>query len=261
MRSVLAGGRTMPIHDWPRVDAGLFHHFHQSWINHLSETLNAGRLPPGYFALAEQFAKDAYPDVLTLERGERWDNQNEGGVALLETPPRTRFHSRAVVDGYAERANRIVIRHRWGDIVASIEIVSPGNKASRANLDKFVEKTLRFIENGVHVLVIDLFPPSKRDPQGIHQVIWDHILEEPFELPRDKPLTLASYSAGEEKSAYVEPVAAGDLLPDMPLFLEPDRHIPAPLELSYMEAWTKCPEPFKQAVLGKLAPRNPSSNP
>jgi hypothetical protein len=22
----------MPIHDWTRVDAGIFHHFHQQWI-------------------------------------------------------------------------------------------------------------------------------------------------------------------------------------------------------------------------------------
>ena len=36
----------------------------------------------------------------------------------------------------------------------------------------------------------------------------------------DEPLTLAAYSAGPVKTAYVEPAAVGDLLPEMPLFLE-----------------------------------------
>ena len=65
---------------------------------------------------------------------------------------------------------------------------------------------------------MDLFPPGKGDPQGIHGAIWAEISDEPFALPSDKPLTLAAYSAGPVKTAYVEPVAVGDELPEMPLF-------------------------------------------
>jgi len=36
----------MPIHDWTRVDTGLFHDFHQGWIRALCDALNAGGLPP-----------------------------------------------------------------------------------------------------------------------------------------------------------------------------------------------------------------------
>ncbi len=90
----------------------------------------------------------------------------------------------------------------------------------------FVEKTSNLIVQGVHLLVIDLFPPSKRDPQGIHKAIWDEFVEEDFELPADKPLTLASYDAGPPPTAYVEPIAVGDALPDMPLFLKPESTSP-----------------------------------
>jgi hypothetical protein len=31
----------MPIHDWSRVRAGMFHHFYNSWIYKLSDRLNA----------------------------------------------------------------------------------------------------------------------------------------------------------------------------------------------------------------------------
>ena len=89
------------------------------------------------------------------------------------------------------------------------------------------------------------FHPSRRDPQGIHKVIWDRILDEPFELPPDKPLTVVAYRADAETVAYVEPVAVGDSLPDMPLFLAPDRYVPCPLEATYQTAWAQFPEPLK----------------
>src|SRR5437870_1590458 len=57
----------MPVHDWTRVLAGTFHHFHQAWITALSNALNDGLLPAGYYALAEQVAGSPHPDVLTLE--------------------------------------------------------------------------------------------------------------------------------------------------------------------------------------------------
>ncbi len=57
----------MAVHDWTRVSPGTFHDFHGRWITHLSESLNAGLLPAGYYALSEQPAEDAWPDVLALE--------------------------------------------------------------------------------------------------------------------------------------------------------------------------------------------------
>ena len=58
----------MPIHDWTRVNPGIFHHFHLEWIGDLSRVLNRGLLPSAYYALAEQIAGGFGPDVLTLQR-------------------------------------------------------------------------------------------------------------------------------------------------------------------------------------------------
>ena len=55
----------MPVHDWSRANAWVFHHFHSTWIVHLAEKMNAGRLPKGYFAVAEQRTDLFAPDVLT----------------------------------------------------------------------------------------------------------------------------------------------------------------------------------------------------
>lgn len=46
----------MPVHDSGRVRAGKFHHFHNSWIYKLSDRLNEGILPPGFYAAGEQEA-------------------------------------------------------------------------------------------------------------------------------------------------------------------------------------------------------------
>jgi len=46
----------MPVHDWTRVDAGIFHAFHHDWITDLARALNRGILPGDYYALPEQHA-------------------------------------------------------------------------------------------------------------------------------------------------------------------------------------------------------------
>jgi hypothetical protein len=163
----------MPIHDWSRVDSGIFHDFHQAWTIEIRNALNAGGLPPGFFAMAD-------------------------------APPKARFVTSAEFDRYAGKANRIVIKHRLGHIVAVLEIVSPGNKSSTNALRSFVRKTEELLRQGINLLVVDLFPPSPRDPQGIHKAIWDEIEEESFELPPDKRLIVAAYAAGDLPTAYVE---------------------------------------------------------
>ena len=237
----------MPVHDWTRVDAGLFHDFHQCWTVTLRNVLNRCVLPSDYFALVEQRIRGAVPDVLTLElkSGDDETSQGEGGLAVATAPPRTRLIRRSEASIYADKANRITVRHRHGDVVAVIELVSPGNRSSKSGFKAFVEKSAGLIHQKVHLLVIDLFPPGKRDPQGIHKVIWDEFEEEDFELPTDKPLTLAAYDAGPPQVAYVETIGVGDSLPEMPLFLQPERYVPAPLEATYQAAWADFPKAVK----------------
>lgn len=60
----------MPVHDWTRVDAGIFHAFHLAWISEIQKVLNGVLLPEGYYVLAEQHAGRTIPDVLTLHASE-----------------------------------------------------------------------------------------------------------------------------------------------------------------------------------------------
>jgi hypothetical protein len=243
----------MPIHDWTLVRANRFHDFHQSWTIAIRNALNAGRLPRGYFAMVEQKAGGPEPDVITLDLTAPNGPEPTGGAVILQ-PPKVRFVTRTEIVGYARKANRITIRHPDGEVVAVVEIVSPGNKGSRHAVAAFARKAVEFLVAGVHLLIVDLFPPSRRDPQGIHKLIWDRLHDEPFELPPDKPLTVVSYAAGAEAVAYVEPVAVGDPLPDMPIFLTPERHVLCPLEATYQTAWDQFPAPLKGPLEPPPAP-------
>jgi hypothetical protein len=247
----------MPVHDWSRVDANLFHHFHRQWTIAVCNSLNTGLLPPGYSALVEQHAGGLAPDVLSVQQPPKENRPARPRGGLLTAPPSTSLvkHARAAL---AARANRIVIRHQLGEVVCIIEVVSPGNKNGRAALRAFVQKTVEFLRQGIHLLVIDLLRPSSRDPQGMYKAIWDEIEEEPFEPPPGKPLTLAAFVAGDlltgiETIAYAEFIGVGDTLPEMPAYLDRSGYVPVPLEATYQSAWATCPADMRELVeTGKL---------
>ena len=236
----------MPIHDWTRLEPGDFHDFHQCWVIALRNALNRGLLPADYMAMAEQVTGRPIPDVVTLQARE--PKGETGGIAIAESPPTARVIARVEKADYAKRADRIVIRHGRGKVVAIIEIVSPGNKSSRNALRTFVEKAADILSQGVNLLVVDLFPPTPRDPRGIHKAIWDEFEDEPFDMPAGKPLIVASYIGGEVPTAYVESIGIGDQLPSLPIFLSESRYIPAPLEMTYMEAWEVFPAMLKELI-------------
>lgn len=187
----------MPFHDWAQVTSGLFHHFHQDWSIEIARTLNRGQLPPGLCALVEQRSGPREADVLAIEsrsKRPRSDSQSSGGLATLAKPV-TRFVHRSDKAIFSVRANRILVKHHLGRIIAVIEIMSPGNKDSRSSMRDFVSKSLEFIRAGIHLLVVDLFPPTARDPLGIHKLIWDEIQDDDFAFPAGKDRTLVSYGS------------------------------------------------------------------
>ena len=250
----------MPIHDWTRVTPGIFHDFRHSWIVTINRFLNAVLLPAEYYALMERRAGAIGPDVLTLEtlndasaddRPAYSGESSDVGVAVETAPPKVSFTAEA--EFLVTRQNRVAIRHTSDHrIVAVIEIVSPGNKAGQFQFDQFVRKACEFITEGVHLLILDLFPPTPRDPQGIHAAIWSSFDSKPFTPPAGKPLTLAAYCSSESPMAFVEPIAAGDELIEMPVFLQTLRYVSLPLEPTYREAFANVPKFWR----GRLEPAN-----
>ena len=77
----------MPIHDWSRVDAGIFHDFHHAWIEEIKRLLNDGVLPSDHYALAEQHTSHFGPDVLTLQSRPLEDRARDSRASRSRTDP------------------------------------------------------------------------------------------------------------------------------------------------------------------------------
>jgi hypothetical protein len=243
-------GAAMPMHDWTRVEPTIYHHFHQQWTAEICKRLNP-LLPPGLSALLEQHSGGVVPDVLTIERRKR--KRPPSGPAATATAPRTRLRIESQAQASVRRANRVAIRHRLGEVVCVIEIVSPGNKSGRAAVRQFVEKTHEFLRAGVNVLLIDPFPPGPRDPHTLHKLIWDEYEEVPFEMPADEPLLQAAYRVEFNgrwfnPTAYIEPFRVGAALTDMPAWIDSDEFVEVPLEQTYQETWAVCPPDYRYLV-------------
>ena len=245
----------MPMHDWTRVEPGIFHAFHHEWISEISKALNQELLPDDYYALPEQVAAGFGPDVLTLqeEPPDAGPDAEETGRAPsatgLQTRPQTTFTAETDAEFYRRKKSSIVVRHVSGDrIVAMLEIISPGNKSNRHALGAFVEKACELLEHRIHLLIVDPFPPSPRDPNGIHAAIWNEVEDDAFHLPGDRPLTLVAYECELTTRAFIETIAIGQPLPDMPLFLEPNGCVMIPLEATYQTAFAALPKRWRTVL-------------
>jgi hypothetical protein len=98
------------------------------------------------------------------------------------------------------------------------------------------------------VLVIDLFPAGPHDPRGIHEAIWEE-----FGEPSDGPASagervLVSYLATKMPEAYLQEAILNAELPEMPLFIDIGLYVPAPLELTYMQAYRGMPAYWRGVI-------------
>jgi hypothetical protein len=257
----------VPIHDWTIVDAGIFHHFHQRWISALTDVLNERLLPQEYYALAEQQSGGFESDILTLKASGAPDPEGDaeypGGAdakdqgggngqqrrEVMVADPPISLTATTDLDFYRRKQNVVAIRHISGDqLVAIVEIISKGNKSGRKAFDDLVRKAADLLFHQVHLLIVDLQPPTARDPNGIHGAIWEDVAGEVYSRPTEKALTLAAYESGTGVRAFIEPIAVGDKLVEMPVFLDPGRYVAVPLEETYQAAFAAVPRRWRTVL-------------
>jgi hypothetical protein len=62
-----SASQVVPVHDWTRVEDGLFHSFHQLWICAITDALNGRVLPSDFFTLIELAGGRSILQLLTLD--------------------------------------------------------------------------------------------------------------------------------------------------------------------------------------------------
>ena len=70
----------MPMHDWTKVSAGVYHNFRYLWLASIMDRLNAGLLPKGLFAMAEQGVDDPEDDLTMTDQ--LWYARKSNRIAI-----------------------------------------------------------------------------------------------------------------------------------------------------------------------------------
>lgn len=238
----------MPVHDWSQLDIGDFHDFHNGWAIAIRQAINGGILPEGYEARSDNYINGVEPDFSVTEEPIDSPRSKVGGLVTLAAPKARQFAVTAT-EAYVRRQKRVVVR-RADDRrpVAAIELVSWGNKAGAREFRRFLTKCVDHLLDGLHLLVIDLQKPSRRDPKGIHAAIWAELSDKAYKTIPGKNRTVVSYEAGEEVAAFINPLAVGDDLPDAALFLDPGFQVFVPLEETYRTALKGLPASVAKAL-------------
>ena len=178
----------MPIHDWTRVDAGIFHHFHHGWIEEIARALNRGLLPPDHYALAEQIAGGLGPDVLTLQRPTNGPPPHPGtprrylpgdgpAPSPVSAPGRADLRGQGEGGGSPSHQQPPGHRHR-GDRLAGQQKQSARPSCIRGEDPRDAPRRYPPTRHR------PVFAEFARNPQGIHKAIWDEFIDNEFALPR-----------------------------------------------------------------------------
>ncbi len=232
----------MPVHDWSRVSEGVFHSFHMGWVAQIQCALNNGLLSNDCYAMIMQ-AEEEPSLAVTAQIANEWRGDSViSQVDDFSTAAKSTEH-------YVRRRRTLGIHLTESDqLIAAIEILSPGNKSSQFEFDVLLSRLHNYFEIGVSVLIVDPHKPTKRDPQGIHGAIINTFDGSEYQAPADKRLTLVAYESDAPLKAYIQPAAIGDELIDMPLFLERGRYVNVPLEATYQAALQGMPRIYKQQL-------------
>jgi hypothetical protein len=226
----------MPLHDHfhaPLKPRHTWTSFHASWATYLAADLNE-LLPERYFA--EPLAHFSIEiDVAT------WDEP--GG------PPREVMRP---IDGWSPAPAQMTVPltvvtdvvevqvyHNEGGFVlaGAAELVSPGNKDRPATRDAFTTKCASYLQQGVGLVVVDVVTERRAN---FHQDLLARTSTDIGPVPEADLYAAAYRPVSREKETTLEvwhePLALGQALPTMQLWLRGGICLPLRLEAAYERA-------------------------
>ena len=211
------------------------------WAAEIVRTLNRGVLPPECFAEAQvHVGSRVEVDVGTCEeeRAAAAPRNGPGGVAVgAWAPPATALVMPAV---FPDEIEVQVFRSSGGaNLIAAIELISPGNKDRPETRRLFAAKCASYLSQGVGLVVVAMVTSRQAN---LHDELI-RLLEQPetFAFPTATPLYAVAYrpsrrETGDRIEIRREPLALGQPLPVMPLALRGVTTVPVDLESTYNAA-------------------------
>jgi hypothetical protein len=201
-----------------------WHSFHNSWATYLSSQLNT-LLPAGYFAEANvHFGVEI--DVAAFEE------PGPAGMPPGWVPPPPQVSHPFEMSGVVVEVG-IFSRSGGPQLAGAIELVSPANKDRPAEREAFVAKCLSYLHAGVGLVVVDVVTERRAD---LHRELLLRLgVADPGPGPA---LSGSAYRPVQRGGVSVldvwrEPLALGQPLPTLPLWLRGGLCLPVELEATY----------------------------
>jgi hypothetical protein len=237
----------MPLRDHfrpPLDDRTSWDGFHGQWPSMIVMALSR-QLPAGYVAAPHiHLGSSVEVDVATYREDDPGPASTArsgegGGVATAAwAPPEPTLAIAAEIPDQDEYEVRVYDTRRNRQLVAAIEIVSPANKDRPENRRAFVAKCAALLQERVCVTIVDLVTTRASN-------LYGDLLEflgqaDPLLAVGAPPLYSVACRWTRRDGSWVletwaHPLALGEPLPTLPLWLAGDLAVPLELEPSYEE--------------------------
>jgi hypothetical protein len=225
--------------------------FHGRWATAIADDLNR-RLPKRFLAEAPfNLGPFASADVAEVDQARVGGNGPADGLALpgsgggvgvaaepvLYTPPETDLSMPAQFPEDILVEVRDLQHAR--QVLAVIELVSPGNKDDTDARESFAGKCLSYLAKGMGLVVIDIVSDRLAN---LHNVLIRHAAKDAkLLMAGEPPLYVAAYRpVHREKKDVIDlwtwPLVIGSALPSVPLALKGYGCVRLDLEATYSEA-------------------------
>jgi hypothetical protein len=208
--------------------------FHGAWAAAMARLLNQGILPTGYYAVplvdgdgpveidVATLRDRTLPADGTTPATQPWSPPAPALAVAVELPASDAVEVHVFVDDGDPR------------LAAAIELVSPRNKDRPQARQAFAVKCVGYLQQGSSVVVVDTVTTRRAD---LHAAIFS-LLGVDRTAP-ESSLSALSYRAvandeeSQELQVWPEPLALGQRLPTLPLWIAADFSVPLDLEASY----------------------------
>jgi hypothetical protein len=219
--------------------------FHGQWAGALAGALNAGGLPEGYFAEMQVTLAGGRIEVDVAAETARTNGvalpggSSGGGVATEVSPayappaPAAEWPAH-----FPDDVEVLVLGTEGGPTLAgAIELVSPRNKDRPEARRAFAMKCLAYLQQGVGVVVVDVVTSRRAN---LHAEMAS-LLPAGAGPAEAAPLYTTAYRPfrrddEDRLAAWVEPLAVGQGLVTMPLWLRGAGAVRVNLDATYSEA-------------------------
>jgi hypothetical protein len=218
-----------------------WHAFHNAWATFIASSLNA-LLPEGYFAEPNvQFGIEI--DVATFEEPSQEIGDRPSILSFPQgeapwQPPSPDFT--LPFSTLDEQVEISIFNAEAGPVLlAAIELISPANKDRPTQRDAFVHKCMAYLQQGIGLVIVDVVTMRSAN---LHRELLSRLANRngtpEAEVAGLAPLYAAAYrpvlqADRPNLAVWHEPLAVGDGLPQMPLWLPGELCLPLDLAATY----------------------------